>query len=287
MSILIKRITEIGVVVKDLSSSGDRLHKILGARGGTVLKAQEYGMVAQMFRIGNIEFELMEPANQDGLIAQFLEKRGEGLHHIAFEVEDITDSINWIKKNNVKIINEQPVSVDDLKAAFLHPESFGGALIELIEGTPKHVDNRPLPRKLQTRAQGEGVGSEGILEVGILVKDIESASSMYSKIFLSENSEIMDSEQFSLRMRDCKIENVNLKLLEMNKVHGHSNALFGQDQIGLNYVTLKVKNIQKAIAYLQQKGVSFDEEPLANFYDSKYIFIHPEELSGIPIFLKE
>ena len=90
---MIKRITEIGVVVKSLTGSGDRLHEILGARGGTVLKAQEYGMVAQMFRIGNIEFELMEPANQDGLIAQFLEKRGEGLHHIAFEVEDINGNL--------------------------------------------------------------------------------------------------------------------------------------------------------------------------------------------------
>jgi len=287
MSILIKRITEIGVVVKDLSSSGDRLHKILGARGGTVLKAQEYGMVAQMFRIGNIEFELMEPANQDGLIAQFLEKRGEGLHHIAFEVEDINDSINWIKKNNVKIINEQPVSVDDLKAAFLHPGSFGGVLIELIEGTPKHVDNQPLVQELQTHVQPGGIEAAGILEVGILVKDIESASSIYSKIFLSETSEIVDSEQFSLRMRDCRTENVNLKLLEINKVDCYANALFGQNQIGLNHVTLKVKNIQKAIAYLQKKGVSFDEEPLANFYDSRYIFIHPEELSGIPIFLKE
>jgi methylmalonyl-CoA/ethylmalonyl-CoA epimerase len=287
MSILIKRITEIGVVVNSLTASGDKLHEILGARGGTVLKAQEYGMVAQMFRIGNIEFELMQPANQDGLIAQFLEKRGEGLHHIAFEVEDINDSINWIKRNNGRIINEQPVSVDDLKAAFLHPGSFGGVLIELIEGTPKHVDNRPLPRELQTRAQAEGVGSEGILEVGILVKDIESASSIYSKIFLSEASEIEDSEQYSVRMRVCRTENVNLKLLEMNKVHGYSNALFGQNQIGLNHVTLKVKNIQKAIAYLQQKGVSFDEEPLANFYNSRYVFIHPEELSGIPILLKE
>jgi methylmalonyl-CoA/ethylmalonyl-CoA epimerase len=284
---LIKRITEIGVAVKSLNDSGDRLHEILGARGGTVLKAQEYGMVAQMFRIGNIEFELMEPANQDGLIAQFLEKRGEGLHHIAFEVEDINESLNWIKRNNLRIITEQPVSIDNLKAAFLHPGSFGGVLIELIEGTPKHVDNRPLPRELQTHTQSGGVEAAGIFEVGIFVKDLESVSSIYSKIFLSKNSEIVDLEQFSLHMRGCRIENVDLKLLEINKVQSYSNALFGQNQIGLNYVTLKVRSIKKAIAYLQKKGVSFDEEPLGNFYDSPYIFIHPEELSGIPIILKE
>ena len=76
-------------------------------------------------------------------------------------------------------------------------------------------------------------------------------------------------------------------MLEINKVQSYSNALFGQKQVGLNYVTLKVKSIQKAIAYLQKKKVSFNEEPIRNFYDSPYVFIHPQELSGIPIILKE
>ena len=287
MSILVKRIAEIGVVVKDLSSSGNRLHEILGARGGNVLKAQEYGMVVQMFRIGNIEFELMEPANQDGLIAQFLENRGEGLHHIAFEVEDIIDSIDWMKRNNVKIINEQPVPVDDLKAAFLHPETFGGVLIELIEGTPKHVDNRPLPRELQAQAQSGGVEAAGILEVGILVRDLVATSAFYSKVFSSETSEIVDLNRISLQTRVCKAGNVALKLIEQKETNSRSIELFGKNQRGLNYITLKVANLQKATAYLQEKEVAFLEDPLPAFYDSQYILIDPKGLSGIPIVLKQ
>ncbi len=284
---MIKRITEIGVAVKNLTLAGNKFHEILGAQRGIVLNSAEYDMAVQMFRTGNIEFELMQPASQRGIIAQFLKRRGEGLHHLAFEVEDIAKAITWMKKHNVKLINERPVIVDDLKAAFVHPESLGGVLIELIEGIPKHVDNQPLPWELQTQSYSEGVGVEGILEVGILVKDLEDNSAFYSEIFSSDTSEVVDLKQLSLRTSICKTGNVYLKLMERMEKEGHSCILLGENQLGLNHVTLKVKNIQKATTYLQEKGVVFLEAPLPAFYDSPYILIDPKELSGIPIFLKE
>jgi methylmalonyl-CoA/ethylmalonyl-CoA epimerase len=287
MNILIKRITEIGVAVKNLTLAGNKFHEILCAQKGIVLNSAEYDMAVQMFRTGNIEFELMQPASPQGIIAQFLKKRGEGLHHLAFEVEDIAETITWMKKHNVKIINEQPVSVDDLKASFLHPESFGGVLIELIEGIPKHVDNRVLPRELQTQVPVEGVGAEGILEVGILVRDLKATSAFYSEIFSSEASEIADLKHLSIRMRVCRVGNVDLKLMEVMKRDGNLSVFFGTNQPGLNHVTLKVRNLQNAATYLQEKGVTFAKDLLPAFYDSTYVFIDPKELSGISILLKE
>lgn len=287
MSILIKRITEIGVAVKSLTLAGNKFHEILCAQRGIVLNSAEYDMAMQMFRTGNIEFELMQPASPQGIIAQFLKKRGEGLHHLAFEVEDIAENITWMKKHNVKIINEQPVSVDDLKASFLHPESFGGVLIELIEGIPKHVDNRVLPRELQTQVPVECVGAEGILEVGILVRDLKATSAFYSEIFSSEASEIADLKHLSIRMRVCRVGNVDLKLMEVMQRDSNLSVFFGTNQPGLNHVTLKVRNLQKAATYLQEKGVTFAKDLLPAFYDSTYVFIDPKELSGISILLKE
>ena len=287
MSLLIKRITEIGVAVKDLTSAGNKFHEILGAQGGIVLISPEYDMTVQMFRAGNIEFELMQPVIPQTIIAQFLKRRGEGLHHLAFEVEDIAETITWMKKHNVKIINEQPVSVDDLKASFLHPDSFGGVLIELIEGIPKHVDDRVLPRELQVQASVEGVGAEGILEVGILVRDLESTSAFYSEVFSSEASEITDLKRLSIRMRVCRVGNVALKLMEVMEKDSNLSVFFGKNQPGLNYVTLKVRDLQKAATYLQEKGVTFEKDLLPAFYDSTYVFIDPKELSGISILLKE
>jgi methylmalonyl-CoA/ethylmalonyl-CoA epimerase len=287
MSILIKRITEIGVAVKNLMSAGNKFHEILGAQRGIVLNSPEYDMAVQMFRTGNIEFELMQPASPQSIIAQFLKKRGEGPHHLAFEVEDIAETITWMKKHNVKIINNQPVSVDDLKASFLHPESFGGVLIELIEGIPKHVDNSALPSELQTQVPVAGVGAEGILEVGIFVRDLEDTSAFYSEIFSSEALEIADLKHLSLGMRVCRVGNVALKLMEMRETESRSVDLFTKNQLGLNYVTLKVRNLEKAVGYLQEKGVTFAKDPLTAFYESTYVFIDPKELSGISILLKE
>jgi methylmalonyl-CoA/ethylmalonyl-CoA epimerase len=281
---MIKRIIEIGVAVRDLAMTGNSLIEILGAREGKPIRAKEFNMVAQMFRVGNIEFELMEPSPGKGIIADFVKKRGEGLHHLAFEVEDMDATLDWVKKQNVKIISE--ILVNSTKAAFLHPASFKGVLIELIEGIVKNVDNTILPTDLQTQGHGGGIGAEGILEVGIFANDLEAVRDFYSKIFLCETPEISDVKPLSLRIATCRVGNVCLKLMEIIGKRGYSNALFGKGQPGLNHVTLKVTNIQSAIVHLKSNGVDFEEDPMG-LRDARSVLIHPKELCGVPIVLRE
>lgn len=282
---MIKRITEVGVAVRDLATTGTKLHEILGAQRGSVIRSDEYDMVVQMFRTGNIEFELMQPLYPESIIGRFLQKREEGLHHIAFEVENIVETLRWVKKHGVKIINEQPISVSDLKVAFLHPESFGGVLIELIEGIPKHVHSRALPSELQTQVPEIGIGVEGILEIGIIVKDLEGASNVYSSVFLPNASEFVTLEQSSLRTKILRAGNVDLKLTEITRKGAYHSTLSGKHGFGLNHVTLKVKNIRAAIAYLKRKGIDFLRDPFSAPHDTEALLIHPNELNGIPLFL--
>jgi methylmalonyl-CoA/ethylmalonyl-CoA epimerase len=284
---MIKRILEIGVAVNDIKTTGSKLHDILGAQAGMIIKDDGYGMVAQMFRVGNIEFELMEPAHQNGIIAKFLKSQGEGLHHVAFEVGDIVKNIEWIKQKNIRLINETPISIYGCKAIFLHPEPFGGVLIELIEGIPKWVNDCALPTELQEPIQPQGIGAEGILEVGIIVQDLEAMSIVYSVVLLSKASEIVKLESPLLRAKVYRAGNVNLKMIEMLKKENSLNVLSGRDRLGLRHVTLKVSNIRNAIAYLKSKRINFTENPPAAIDDSKSVLICPKEISGIPIFLKE
>lgn len=280
---MIKRILEIGVAVNDIKTSGSKLHDILNAQAGMIIKDDGYGMVAQMFRVGNIEFELMEPLHQDGMIAKFLETRGEGLHHIAFEVDDIIKSIKQYKEQNIRLINEKPISIYGCKAIFLHPELFSGVLIELIEGDPRWVANSSLPTKLQKQVKPQGVGAEGILEVGILVQELEVASVSYSKIFPSA-TELKPSSSTGEFYR---AGNVDLKLIGMIDEKDGSYIRVVKNQTGLSHITLKVGSIDKVISYLKMKGIDFLDKQLAALYDSESIFIHPNKISGIPIFLKE
>jgi 4-hydroxyphenylpyruvate dioxygenase-like putative hemolysin len=225
----------------------------------------------------------MEPVNNDSIIAKFLKTRGEGLHHIALQVEDINETMEWMIRNSVRLINERPVLVDGFKAAFVHPASFGGVLIELIEGNPMWVGNTSLPEELQKTTEVEGIRAEGLLEVGIILQDLSAAESSYSKMFASEAV----PGSFSFEAKVYKVGNVALSLTETTNQDGYLCSLLEKEQPGLNYIVLKVTDLASAISHLRKNEISFEESQPNNYCGSDFLFIHPKELSGIPVLLRE
>jgi methylmalonyl-CoA epimerase len=129
----LKNITEVGVAVRDLEKTTRMLVDILGGEAGQVLDVPAFGMRFRMVRLGNVDLELMEPTDPDGMIAKFIQTKGEGLHHIAFAVDDIEESIMQLKEKGCKLVNEKPLEIFGGKVSFLHPKSFSGIAIELIE----------------------------------------------------------------------------------------------------------------------------------------------------------
>jgi methylmalonyl-CoA/ethylmalonyl-CoA epimerase len=129
----LKNITEVGVAVRDLEKTTRMLVDILGGEAGQVLDVPAFGMRFRMVRLGNVDLELMEPTDPDGMIAKFIQTKGEGLHHIAFAVDDIEESIMQLKEKGCKLVNEKPLEIFGGKVCFLHPKSFSGIAIELIE----------------------------------------------------------------------------------------------------------------------------------------------------------
>jgi methylmalonyl-CoA/ethylmalonyl-CoA epimerase len=129
----LKKITEVGVAVRDLEKTTQVLVDILGGEAGQILDVPAFGMRFRMVRLGNIDLELMEPTDSDGIIAKFIKTKGEGLHHIAFAVDDIEESIMQLKEKGCKLVNEKPFEIFGGKVSFLHPKSFSGIAIELIE----------------------------------------------------------------------------------------------------------------------------------------------------------
>gem|GEM_PF-322072 len=280
---MIKRIIEIGVAVVDLKKTGDQLAEILGARGGLVISGQEFDMRAQMFRVGNIEFELMEPVSQNSLIAKFIKTTGEGLHHIALQVDDIEEAIEWMTRKGVKLINETPVTIEGFKAAFVHPASFGGVLFELIEGNPMWVDQTSLPEELQKAIEREGIKAEGLLEVGVILRNLKVSEEFYPKMF----GPGVAATGLSLGAKVYKVGNAQLRLTEPRSESEHLSSLTGRKQLGLSYVRLKVANLNSAISELRRKKVTFNEIPTNAFCDSKSLIVQPKELSGIPVYLTD
>ena len=129
-----KNIEHIGIAVKSIENANQIYTSLLGASPYKMEEVKSEGVKTSFFKIGNNKIELLEAINPDSPIAKFIEKRGEGLHHIAFAVDDIQSEIVRLKNEGFIVLNETPKKGADNKlVAFLHPKSTAGVLVELCQ----------------------------------------------------------------------------------------------------------------------------------------------------------
>ena len=128
-----KQITEVGVAVKDLEKATRLFVDVLGAKAGEIITVERYQMRYRMCRVGNVDFELMEPVGEEGVIARFIKARGEGLHHVGFAVENLIEKLDALKEQGVSLIDEEPQELFGATYAFVHPSAFFGVMFELIQ----------------------------------------------------------------------------------------------------------------------------------------------------------
>jgi methylmalonyl-CoA/ethylmalonyl-CoA epimerase len=142
----IRRITEVGVAVRDLEQATQLFVALFNAEAGPLVEVPQYDMRYRMCRVGKVDFEIMEPSGTSGVIADFLAKRGEGLHHVAFAVDDIEDTMHTLGGKGVQFVADAPIRAqldavdfagrtfrDDLQFTFSHPASIVGILFEFIQ----------------------------------------------------------------------------------------------------------------------------------------------------------
>lgn len=129
-----KKIEHIGIAVKNLEASNLLFEKLLGQPPYKEEEVASEGVKTSFFMNGPNKIELLEATNADSPIAKFIEKKGEGIHHIAFDVANIYTEIERLQKEGFTILNETPKKGADNKiVAFLHPKSTNGVLIELCQ----------------------------------------------------------------------------------------------------------------------------------------------------------
>ncbi len=129
-----KKIEHIGIAVKSLQDSNEMYTKLLGKQPYKTEVVASEGVTTSFFEMGDSKIELLEATKEDSPIAKFLEKRGEGIHHIAYAVDDIKAEMNRLKSEGFTVLNETPKKGADNKwVVFLHPKKTGGVLIELCQ----------------------------------------------------------------------------------------------------------------------------------------------------------
>lgn len=131
---MVNKIEHIGIAVKNIDDANDLFEKLLGVSSYKMESVESEGVLTSFFQTGTNKIELLVATNPESPIAKFLEKKGEGIHHIAFDVEDIHAEIKRLKKEGFVLINEEPKKGADNKwVVFLHPKNTNGVLVELCQ----------------------------------------------------------------------------------------------------------------------------------------------------------
>ncbi|MCD6104402.1 MAG: methylmalonyl-CoA epimerase [Thermosipho sp. (in: Bacteria)] len=134
----VNKIDHIGIAVKNAKERLKLYEDFLGLKVKNIEDLADRGLRTYFIEIGETRFELLEPLNENSEISQFLEKKGEGIHHIAVNVEGIEQAVELAKSKGFKPLSEVPKSgAGGTKVLFLHPKTTGGILLELVEGEHK------------------------------------------------------------------------------------------------------------------------------------------------------
>jgi methylmalonyl-CoA epimerase len=128
---MLKRVNHIGIAVKDMDQAREFWNRIFGVE--TPPPITERDMQICMMKLGDVLVELIAPTGNEGVVAKFLEKRGEGFHHICYEVENVYSAMKELAAKGMEIVDKEPREGAEGKIVFLHPKGTQGVLTEIVQ----------------------------------------------------------------------------------------------------------------------------------------------------------
>lgn len=128
---MLKRVNHIGIAVKDMDEAREFWNKNFGVE--TPPPITERDMQVCMIKLSDVLVELLAPIGKEGVMAKFLEKRGEGIHHICYEVEDIYSAVKELNTKGIELVDKEPREGAEGKIVFLHPKATHGVLTEIVQ----------------------------------------------------------------------------------------------------------------------------------------------------------
>lgn len=128
------KLEHLGIAVKSLENSVPLFEKIFGVKAGEMEFVEEQKVNVRKIKLENFDIELLEATSPDSPIGKFVEKKGEGIHHCSFQVDDVAGKLEELKSNGIQLIDQQPrIGAEGMLIAFLHPKSTNGILMELAQ----------------------------------------------------------------------------------------------------------------------------------------------------------
>jgi methylmalonyl-CoA epimerase len=270
-------INHVAVVVRNVGDAVRFYHEVLGLPVGHQATVADQGVHAVLLPVGADEIELLEPTNPSGGVARFLEKKGEGIHHLCIETPDVAAALARIKAANLQVIDQAPRKGLAGTIAFLHPAACQGVLVELAQrGEPAHAPAVPA---------SIGIRATGIATFFLGTKDLGLAAEMLAKHFDATLQGKETDARLSAGSVIATIGGSRITLLDSKDLAASpevSRFLRGRTE-GLLGLCLAVTDFDDALRHLGKHGLAV--EVRGKDGDAPLARIPPEKTHGVGLFL--
>ncbi len=254
------RIHHVALVVRGLDEALGFYRDVLGLPVGKRATVADQGVHAALLPMRDGEIELLEPADRAGGVSRFLERRGEGLHHLCFETPDIASALTQAKTAGLPLIDQAARPGLAGMIAFLHPKANRGVLVELAQPLTPPTHPEPVPT---------GIGAVGIGTVHVAVKDLAAAAQTFARNFEARAGRVQDATRLGARGIVVSIGTSRVMLLSSSDTASPVARFLADRGEGLFGVCISVKDFRGALRCLKDAGLSVEvrgmdtPEPLA------------------------
>jgi len=242
-------INHVAVVVRNVGEALRFYHEVLGLPVGHQATVADQGVHAVLLPVGDDEIELLEPTNPAGGVARFLEKKGEGVHHLCMETGDVAAALARVKEANLPVIDQVPRQGLAGTIAFLHPGACHGVLIEMAQ---------PPQAAHQTPLAGNGIRATRINTIYVATKELTAAAENYAKNFDATVTGPARDVNFGVMRAVVRIGTSRLTLLDAGELSASpaDDPFVGNRREGVLGLCLGVEDLAAAEYYLKGKGIA-------------------------------
>jgi methylmalonyl-CoA/ethylmalonyl-CoA epimerase len=253
-------INHVAVVVRTVGEALRFYHEVLGLPVGQQATVADQGVHAALLPVGDDEIELLEPTNPAGGVARFLEKKGEGVHHLCLETQDVAAALARVKAANLPVIDQAPRKGLAGTIAFLHPGACHGVLVEMAQPPEDaHHDQKAKPA-------ASGIRATRINTIYVVAKDIAAAADNYAKHFDAVVTGPARNAGFGAAQAVVQIGTSRLTLLDAGEITAAAadDPFVGTRREGVLGVCLGVEDFAAAQGYLNGKGIGLSVRGVGN-----------------------
>jgi methylmalonyl-CoA/ethylmalonyl-CoA epimerase len=241
-------INHVAVVVRNVGEAVQFYHEVLGLSLGHQATVADQGVHAVLLPVGEDEIELLEPTNPSGGVARFLEKKGEGVHHLCLETLDVAAALARVKAANLPVIDQAPRTGLAGTIAFLHPGACHGVLVEMAQ---------PPQGEHQASPPGTGIRATHVATICVATKDPAAAAQNFATNF---DAKILGPDRdphFGVARMQVRLGPSHLTLLDAGELAAlpADDPFIGKRREGVFGLGLAVDDLAAAQSYLKGKGI--------------------------------